>query len=110
DAYGRPGFVTLLRALADAYQNRRQDVEETAEQFLEILRRSAQPPAPRQRILIDQKSIDRIIERSISDYDAKFGGFGGAPKFPRETLLELLLVYLHQGGDAADIPVSGLKA
>src|SRR5205814_5892684 len=32
-----------------------------------------------------------LIERSSSDYDPVHGGFGSAPKFPRETLIELLL-------------------
>ncbi len=42
---------------------------------------------------IDKDLIDRLIERSASDYDARLGGFGAAPKFPRQTLLELLLFY-----------------
>ena len=32
------------------------------------------------------------MHESIADYDPINGGFGAAPKFPRETLLELLLV------------------
>ena len=40
------------------------------------------------------KLIGALVERSVGDYEPQFGGFGSAPKFPRETLLELLL--LHQ--------------
>src|SRR5438874_2120521 len=44
DSYGRPGFVTLLRGIDDAYRNRRDDVEKTATQLVDILRQMAEPP------------------------------------------------------------------
>src|SRR5262245_37769175 len=64
DAHGRPGFPTLLRALDDAYRNRRDEVEKTAEQLKEILQQIAEPPAPDQAITIDDKTIDELIDRS----------------------------------------------
>jgi uncharacterized protein len=94
DQHGRPGFVTLLTALEEAYRERRADVEKTAEQITGILRRFAEPAPPERPIRIDAAFADELVERSTSDYDPRHGGFGGAPKFPRETLLELLLVYL----------------
>ena len=94
DQYGRPGFVTLLRALEDAYRNRRDEVEKSADQIVQILRQLARPSSPEAPITIDLPFIESLVDRSVSDYEPEFGGFGGAPKFPRETLLELLLVYL----------------
>jgi uncharacterized protein (DUF885 family) len=35
DGHGRPGFVTVLRALEDAYKNRKDDVDKTAAQLYE---------------------------------------------------------------------------
>lgn len=99
DAYGRPGFLSLIRAISDAYQNRRKDIEETADQFVEILSRSTEPAQPRSRVIVDQDLVARLIAASASDYDSQNGGFGGAPKFPRETLLELLLA--ATGSDVA---------
>lgn len=96
DSYGRPGFVTLLKAIDDAYRNRRPDVEKTATQVVGMLQRMAEPVAPKSPITIEPAWIDSLIERSVSDFDPQHGGFGGAPKFPRETLLELLLVYLDR--------------
>ncbi|HEY7090379.1 MAG TPA: thioredoxin domain-containing protein [Tepidisphaeraceae bacterium] len=93
DAYGRPGFPTLLRALDDAYHNRKDEVHRSADQIVDILRQLARPLGPSQPITIDQGFIEELIERSVSDYESVHGGFGAAPKFPRETLLELLLVY-----------------
>ena len=92
--YPPSDFMAHLRALADAYHNRRAEVEKSAGQITDLLSRLAQPAAPERPLRIDLPLIDSLIDRSVSDYDEKLGGFGGAPKFPRETLLELLLAYL----------------
>lgn len=93
DAHGRPGFVTVLRAIEDAYKNRADDVSESATQLASILRQLAEPPPPQSQIQIDEDFLKQLVERSTADYDPQFGGFGSAPKFPRQTLLELLLAY-----------------
>ncbi len=96
DSHGRPGFVTVLRALEDAYKNRKSDVEQTATQLQGILEQMAEPAPPGEPISIDRNFVGALVERSTSDYESTYGGFGSAPKFPRETLLELLLTYLAQ--------------
>jgi len=100
DGQGRPGFPTLLRALEDAYHNRRADVEKSAVQLLDILNQLAKPGAGSSAVNIDDVFIERLIDRSVADYDSEFGGFGRAPKFPRQTLLELILVSLRHRPDA----------
>ncbi|MDB5304403.1 MAG: thioredoxin domain protein, partial [Phycisphaerales bacterium] len=111
DMYGRPGFVTLLRGIEDAYRNRPGDVEKTANQIVQIIGQLAEPSAPESPVTVDQQFIDALVEQSTSDYDARHGGFGGAPKFPRETLLELLLVRLQSAGDAQrESEISDLKS
>jgi hypothetical protein len=93
DHGNRPGFPTLLRALAEAYRNRHDDVEKSAEQITGILQKIAEPPAPVKDVRIDDEFLARLIDRSAADYDPRDGGYGSAPKFPRQTLLELLLHY-----------------
>jgi uncharacterized protein YyaL (SSP411 family) len=100
DMHGRPGFVTVLKGIEDAYRNRRDDVEQSASQIVNILRQVSEPDPPERPILFDPEFLDRLIERSTSDYDPELGGFGSAPKFPRETLLELLLVHARAHPDA----------
>ncbi len=100
DGHGRPGFPTLLRALEDAYRNRRPDVEKTAAQLRDILGELAQPSAATTKSPLNAATIESMIDRSTADYDAEHGGFGRAPKFPRETLLELLLVRDRHAPDA----------
>jgi uncharacterized protein len=62
-----------------------------------ILEQLAEPAPPAAPVVINERFVDQQIERSTSDYDPTHGGFGSAPKFPRETLLEFLLTYC---GDA----------
>ncbi len=108
DGGGRPGFVTILRRLEEVYRNQPRDIDTSAERITEVLRQHAVPPAPQEPIQIDEAFVEGLIRRSASDYDPKFGGFGGAPKFPRQTLLELLLVYL-QSPPFGDYPSRVLK-
>ncbi len=93
DAHGRPGFVTVMRGIDDAWHNRRKDVNQSADQLVDLLQQLADPISPQSPVKIDDDFIDRIVHRSIDDYDPAHGGFGDAPKFPRQTLLELLLAY-----------------
>jgi hypothetical protein len=91
DAHGRPGFATVLRAISAHYKEKREDVERTADELVNVLRQVAEPAGASAAITIDAAFFDRMVERSTSDYEPMYGGFGGAPKFPRETLLEFLL-------------------
>ncbi len=92
DAHGRAGFPTVLRSVSDAFKNRCKEVEASADQLVSILKQLARPLAVSHPVTIDDALIDELIERSVADYEPRFGGFGSAPKFPRETLLEMLLV------------------
>jgi uncharacterized protein len=100
DGQGRPGFPTLLRALDDAFHNRRSDVDKSAAQLVDILNQLAVPAAQSSSVQIDDALIDQLIERSVADYEPEFGGFGRAPKFPRQTLLEMILVSVSHRRDA----------
>jgi len=91
DLPGRPGFVTVLDSLAEAWRSRRQDIEEQAESVAEAMQRylasqggppvgSSEPPP-----------IGRVLRDLESHFDSRWGGFGGAPKFPTPANLLLLL-------------------
>lgn len=91
DAYGRPGFTTLLNAIHDAWTERPAEVMQSARQFTDILQQLAVPSRPKESYTIDNAQLLQWVNDSVSDFDERHGGFGGAPKFPRETLLQLLL-------------------
>jgi uncharacterized protein len=87
--HGLPSFRQLLRAVADAWTERRGDVERSSSELAEHLRSSVrlQPSSePLTASLLDD------AERGIRGaFDPREGGFGRAPKFPPAPVLEFLL-------------------
>jgi len=98
-------FVAYLRALDDTFQNRSDEVAKTSGQLVSIIERLAQPIAPERTLRVDEELIDDLVRRSMSDYEPRHGGFGAAPKFPRETLLEMLLTYLANASTRKTLPL-----
>ncbi|MCU1431594.1 MAG: hypothetical protein JWP95_699, partial [Actinotalea sp.] len=96
DAHGRPGFPTVLHALAEAWRERRGEIESSAVEMTRAIRSVA--AAPEEKATLTAETIDRLVLRSTADYEPEFGGFGDAPKFPRQTLLRLLLTWVETGG------------
>jgi uncharacterized protein len=95
--HGMPSFRDVLETISALYRERRGDVDGSAAQLREALRRSSEiSPSP-----------DPLTERLLWDaaqglraqFDPDWGGFGGAPKFPPASTLEFLL-RMHLRGDA----------
>ncbi|MBC7784259.1 MAG: DUF255 domain-containing protein [Burkholderiales bacterium] len=95
DTDGRPGFPGILAALQDAYDKERPHIDRTAAKLQEVLTELALPVPTEEPVSFTSSWLDVIIGRSIEDYEPRHGGFGRAPKFPRETLLELLLHWIN---------------
>ena len=95
---GMPAFTQLLRSIADAYENRRDEVDQSAGQVREFLRNAADAAMPE-----SEDSGSQLFENAarslLSEADVKLGGFGGAPKFPQPMNVEALLRYHHRTGD-----------
>jgi uncharacterized protein YyaL (SSP411 family) len=92
------GFLTLLRKLRAAYDERPVEVAAAAGDLARQIRASlATPPGSG---VPDRSALDRAVAALRARFDAVNGGFGGAPKFPRPVELELLLRYARHTGDA----------
>ncbi|MBW3650833.1 MAG: thioredoxin domain-containing protein [Actinobacteria bacterium] len=95
--YGRPGFVDVLRAVAEAWSERRGDVLAQADQLTEAVhaRSSTAGAGADGSVQLDQLVAmgQRVLHQS---FDREWGGFGRAPKFPQVSFLELLCrTYSH---------------
>ena len=88
-----PGFTTVLRTMADVYQNRRQDVEEQARQIADYLNQRG--PVRNQNLhplnTLPLELLNTAGSKLAADFDTVNGGFGNAPKFPSTMSLEVLL-------------------
>jgi uncharacterized protein len=96
---GLPSFQQVLLSLADAYENRYDEVSRSAESVREYLRATTGAALP--QTAVGTELLDRAAESLISELDRRFGGFGGAPKFPQAMNLEVLLRHHHRTGDLA---------
>lgn len=97
--YGMPGFRQVLLAVADAWRNRRRELELAGERVAELLGRGA-AAAPSDAALTPAL-LDRAAQGLLRSHDSVEGGFGGAPKFPQPMNLDFLLQYHARTGDPA---------
>jgi uncharacterized protein len=96
--HGMPSFREVLSAVHQAYRERRDDVERSAAELRDVLQRgSLAKPVPG---TLDTVLLDRAFRALAGRYDARNGGFGGAPKFPQPMLLDFVLRHWRRTGDA----------
>ena len=97
DRYGRPGFPRLLRALADAYHNRQQDVVKSTTEIREAMQKISGFRGEGGDLSLDV--VNNAVRDLASHVDMVHGGFGSQPKFPNPTNLDCLLRYWHYSGN-----------
>jgi uncharacterized protein YyaL (SSP411 family) len=87
--HGLPSFQQVLEAVARAYAERRDEIGRSAAQLVEAVRSSSDLTASTEPL------TDSILSEAVHglrrSFDSERGGFGGAPKFPPASVLELLL-------------------
>ncbi len=96
DRHGRPGFPAILRRIAELWRDNRAALERVGDELTAHLRQStgSSPGA------VDlAAAFARLRDQLTGTFDATWGGFGRAPKFPPATLLRLLLLIHHRGDD-----------
>ncbi len=91
DGYGRPSFTRVIKALADAWQNQRDQVLQQAGQIAAACREHAAQQGPQAGPLDAAACLTRMIARCVETFDDVHGGRRGAPKFPPSQLLNLWL-------------------
>jgi uncharacterized protein YyaL (SSP411 family) len=101
DRHGLPGFRRVLSAISDAYTNRREEVAAQAGQLVAHLRQqlTVQPGTADPEL----RQLDLAASRLAASFDAAYGGFGGAPKFPAPMTLEFMLRAWRRSGDLATL-------
>ena len=87
--YPRETFVKLMEAVDDAWNNRRDELQQNIDALVEAIGRTAHvEPAP----AVDARQlVSTTIGALQSSFDSTWGGFGGAPKFPSTFGLDLML-------------------
>ena len=89
DRYGRPGFPNLLRSIADSWKNEKKQISDSADSAVNFLQKAGQ--TANVSSILSEKTLEEARRRSEANFDPEWGGFGGAPKFPRSHALSMLL-------------------
>ncbi|MDX2167379.1 MAG: thioredoxin domain-containing protein [Deltaproteobacteria bacterium] len=98
DRHGMPGFPRVLRAIAEAWQQRPDDVARSVRDLHEGL---AKLETHRQGDDIPGAAVLRDAAAQFARaHDEDYGGIGTAPKFPNTGVYDVLLRAAARGGEA----------
>jgi uncharacterized protein YyaL (SSP411 family) len=86
--HGQPGFTQLLQAVHEAWIDRREELLEQAERLTDSLRRGVGGGSDE---MPGTAELDEATMGLLAAFDADWGGFGRAPKFPQTMSLDHLL-------------------
>jgi uncharacterized protein YyaL (SSP411 family) len=98
DRHGMPSFRRVLAGVADAWHNRQENVSRTTASMRELYAASTE----RTRVsgTLDEELLARAAAALRQQFEPRFGGFGGAPKFPPTMALDFALRHWARTGDA----------
>jgi uncharacterized protein len=94
---GLPAFKQILQTIERAYREHKTAIDAQNHSLMEALHELE----PRPSAELPERSVIQAALRQLDDsFDAEHGGFGGAPKFPHPTNLELL--FRHYAGSLSE--------
>jgi uncharacterized protein len=96
--FPRAQFQQLLRNATQAWATQREAVLEQGADIARQLREQFAPAAGA-GLLPEVGMLDAAVNALAGQFDQRFAGFGGAPKFPPSMLLEFLLRAYARAGD-----------
>jgi uncharacterized protein YyaL (SSP411 family) len=102
--YGMPAFSTLLKRVAEYYQEQREELRAQNDTLMDVF--GDLTPAPLQSgTALTAAPLDALRAQLGETFDQQHGGFGGAPKFPHPSSLDRLLRHWHStaAGTAPDL-------
>jgi len=98
-AHNRPAWSQVLQNISNAFQNKRETVEDQANQLLEMIGNSDGSLVGQAIEGLSKEQVftpvllSNVYEGLKRQFDKEYGGFGGAPKFPGTMSLRYLLHY-----------------
>jgi uncharacterized protein YyaL (SSP411 family) len=99
--HGMPSFTDLCQRVSDFYLERREELDKQNRSLIDFMSSMNQPdPAGDSSDKFNAMPLDVARQQLEQQFDAKHGGFGGAPKFPHPTSIERLL--RHWSGTRED--------
>ncbi|MEP6698593.1 MAG: thioredoxin domain-containing protein [Verrucomicrobiota bacterium] len=88
DRYGQPGFKKVLEQIAAAWKQDHEKITEQGGKITAALKQAGESSASAEKLTA--KTLDTAFDQIAKTFDAREGGFSGAPKFPRPVTLNFL--------------------
>lgn len=104
DEFGRPGFVTVLKAIHEQWTGNPDRVKSDAQMVVELMRKVQRPPAASARPADPARWLKDAKKTLLQDFDPEHGGFrfgNTESKFPQEPLLAMLMADYRKERDPA---------
>ncbi len=101
DRQGRAGFRTILDKLAEAWRERRDELAKGADEIVAEVENANRITERTGREALSAATGNVLTATLKRTFDARHGGFGGAPKFPPHLALEWLLLKGAEGDSIA---------
>ncbi len=103
--FAKPHFLQLMATIDDVWHNKPDDIQQNVAALMEALNRTTNiSPATD---LPGTGGFNAALQQLGQNFDAEWGGFGGAPKFPSTMNLDLVLrSHLLRPSEAAETVVS----
>ena len=86
--FGRPGFVSVLRQVAEAFHGDRDKVAKNAAAIRQHVTESLDEARAGD---VSPRLVEQAADQMARLFDIRYGGFGTAPKFPHAGACEFLL-------------------
>jgi uncharacterized protein YyaL (SSP411 family) len=97
--FGMPSFRQVLENVAHAWEERQDEVQRSAASVSKHLQETTQQPQGGE---LTTQVLDQAVKELERRFDDRYGGFGGAPKFPQPMAIEFLLrEHLRSGHEGA---------
>ncbi|MDX1514882.1 MAG: thioredoxin domain-containing protein, partial [Gammaproteobacteria bacterium] len=107
ERYGMPSFKDVLRWVARIHEEKPDDIRQQNESLVRAMQSTE--PAPDSESEIGREPLEEAYRALTSSFDDRFGGFGGAPKFPHPTNLERLLRHFASTSVAGNAEIRALQ-
>jgi len=109
DMHGRPGFLSLLRKVEEAWRTRRNEIERAGADLTRGLETiAAGGKSEEQDGIVGRPEQARAVAELTRRFDGQWGGFGHAPKFPPHGAVNLLLREHHRTGETIPVQMARL--
>jgi uncharacterized protein YyaL (SSP411 family) len=92
-AFNRASWIEVLHAIAQAYNEKKEEIEGQANGLTEHLQTANAIGNNIVENVFDKKDIDTAFQNVMKTADKEWGGFGRAPKFPQTFTINFLLRY-----------------